>query len=746
LIGVWLAVPADRRPQIRAKDPGEEVVTTGESVGRCFTVAVLGCVVGVLGCARPPVAEVYPEVAEYDGREIAELSFENTEPFSADTLEDLTETHETDCSLLFLPFCIPGTDIGRRVGRVDMRTVGADLARLGGFYRQNGYFGTRVVPEIEELEDEDDAVRFRFVVRRGDGIVLDSVVVEGTEGIADPDSLEAELPLQAGELLDLRKFVASADTVVEALRRGGHAYAEVLRNYAVDTIQDRATVWLLAVPGPRVVVDTIMVTGLEELDRSDIMRQLTFRSDDLLRLRDLRSSQRNRDELQLIRFASFSVAPDSVQLTPEDSTTATVRVAIVEAPEHVVEAQAGFGTVDCFRVRGQWTDRSVLGQGRQLTLTGSLSRIGLGNPVRGLENSLCAGGKDREIAPDLDYRVAADFTQPYFLAPTNQLAATAYAERQSEPDLYSREATGVRFAVSHRFRPRETVSGALEVERRSTEATPELYCLELLACGDDVIDRLSGPRWRNALGATWLRDRGNSAVNPTSGYVLRSNLLWSTGLLGSDYDFLRADLESAVYRPVGNGWVLAAFARFGSFLTQATLGFDDFVPPEERFFAGGANSVRGYDRLRLGPGLYLVDNDTIPPEEVADPDELGVAFVPTGGTSLGVVSTEARFPSPVLRDLLRLAVFVDAGTVGLEPIWKAGSQWRVTPGFGFRVTTPVGPARIDVGYNPYPRPRAPLYATDPDTDVLVRIREDFRADAPSTLSRFTLHIAVGQAF
>ncbi|NIS21679.1 MAG: hypothetical protein GWN89_17550, partial [Thermoplasmata archaeon] len=60
--------------------------------------------------------------------------------------------------------------------RLDTRTVGGDLTRIAALYRQTGYFGTRVVPEIDEIEEEDGAIHVRYVVQRGDGILLDSVV------------------------------------------------------------------------------------------------------------------------------------------------------------------------------------------------------------------------------------------------------------------------------------------------------------------------------------------------------------------------------------------------------------------------------------------------------------------------------------------------------------------------------------------------------------------------------------------
>jgi outer membrane protein assembly factor BamA len=711
-------------------------------------MVILVAIGAVAGCAKPRIAEIFPQVSEFDGREIEELAFVGTSPFSADSLGSLTETRATRCAFLGIaPFCFPGTGWGLRVSRLDTRTLGQDIARLESLYRRAGYFGTRVVPDIEEVEDGGGRIRIRLLVRRADGIRLDSLQIEGTEGILDPDSLERALPFQPGALFELREFVATADTVLEALRARGYAYAEVLRNYGVDTIQDRATVRLLAVPGPQVEVDSVRIDGATVLDREDVLQQLTFQPGAVLRLRDLRASQRNLYDLELVRFASVALADDSLQRTPEDRTKATVRVAIGEAPEHVVETEVGYASIECFGVRGQWTDRRVLSGSRQLTLSGEVSRIGLADPLGGLENSLCGQGGDTEIATSLDYRVAADLSQSYVLGPANRLSATLFSERRSEPGLFQRTAHGGQVTVTRRLSTRGLVTAGLSAEYLTTEATPELYCFEFRACGSDEIDRFLGGRWQNGLNASWVRDRANSAVDPSRGYVLRSSAAWSTPLLGSDYAFLRANLEGAVYRSMGS-WTLAGFARIGSFITRASLGPDHFIPPEERFFAGGANSVRGYDRFALGPGLYLYDAGEEPANVVPE-DTLSVSYFPTGGTSVGVLSLEARFPSPLLQDLLRVALFVDAGTVGLQPIWHLDSQWRVTPGAGLRIRTPVGPARIDLGYNPYPPAAASLYAVEPGLDGdLVRIADAFMPAAPGwlDLDRFRLHIAVGQAF
>lgn len=705
---------------------------------------------GAAACAKPPVAEVYPHVEEYAGREIEEVEFLNTAPFPDDSLDQLTETEATRCRLLgILPFCFPGTNWGLQRRFLDLAILGSDLAILNALYRQSGYFGTEVVPEIEEVSDDDGPVAVAFMVNRGDGVILDSVVVEGTEGIADPDSLEGKLPLQPGDLFHLGRFLASADTVRRALRVRGHAYAEILRNYAVDTIQDRATAWLVAIPGPRVVIDSVLVQGLDALSRGTALRHVTFEQGDLLQLRELTESQRNLYELELVQFAGVSVAPDSLQLTPEDSTTATVLVQVVEAPEHVVEASAGFGTIECFRTTAQWIDRSFFSGARRLSLTGSLSRIGVGEPTAFAGGSLCEAAGDT-VARELDYRLSGELSQPFFLTPRNQIALSAWVERQSEPGLYQRTSQGSRFNLSHRLGIREALTATIEAERRVIEAVPALYCYAFLVCQPEDLAALAEPRWRNALGASWLRDQSDNPVNPSRGYVIRSAAQWATPLLGSSYDFVRSNVDGAVYRPLRPGWVVATRLRVGTFLTDATIGAgDDFIAPEERFYAGGATTVRGFTRNELGPGVWLFRNrEQLQPEEV-DPLEVergDVTFIPSGGTSVAVANAELRFPSPFFGDLTRLAAFVDAGTVGLEPLWKMTSNWVVTPGAGIRINTPVGPARIDVAYNPYPEPRAPLFVPDPDTNALERIDRGFRPDGPGFFQRFRIHVAVGQAF
>lgn len=724
-------------------------------------VAVLPLLLALGGCsARTPGADRFPELADHAGSEVVALRFVAPAPFTADSLAELIETEATHCDWLGLGFCLPFTKIGEQTERLNLELLSSDVDRLSLFYRRSGFLGTRVVPDVE-LRGED-AVAVRFIILRGDSVLVDSLLIEGADSVLDTAQIRRELPLAEGELFNTDDFLASADTLLFALHERGYANAEVLRNYAADTVSDRATVWLVAVPGPQVRIDSIIVIGAGRLGRRDAVRQLAFREGDLLRTRALAASQRNLFSLDLVQFATVAVAPDSLQRDPSDSTE-TVLVQVEETPVYLVEASTGYGTVDCLRAQTRWTSRSFMGGARRLVLSGSLSKVGIGQPLDlGLASSICRAFEDDPFGDKLDYRVAADLNQPYFLSPLNRLNGTLFAERQSEPSLYQRQAYGAEAVLTRRLHLRDIIGFAVKAEYRRTLASDAVYCFALAVCQETELVGLGDFHWRNAVSASYLRDRADSPIDPRRGYVARAAFEYAPNFLGTKVDFARLTVDASKYVPVGRNWVLAGRLRLGDFLNTAHIIPDgdvspgELLPPEERFYAGGANSVRGYGRNEMGTeeasGVWVAEATRVTSAFAHAPKGYRArgtpVFVPLGGTALAVASVELRLPSPFLRELLGLAFFVDAGALSTGTILDIGLQdMRYTPGAGLRIRTPVGPARIDVAYRPHGERRAPLLAPDPlDPDRLIEVQDDFAPRETGLFRRLQFHLAVGQAF
>jgi outer membrane protein insertion porin family len=294
-----------------------------------------------------------------------------------------------------------------------------------------------------------------------------------------------------------------------------------------------------------------------------------------------------------------------------------------------------------------------------------------------------------------------------------------------------------------------TVGYGFSVGRTTADAA--VYCAVFTVC--DSTDRalLASSHPFGAVTISVVRDRTNSVLDPSAGSAVTAALLHASRLVGSDtlYEFNRGELEVARYYPVGRRGALAWRVRAGTIVParHITLASQSvrFVPPDQRFYGGGPNSVRGYARNELGPRVYVSDSFTV---QGADTTFLDIRASPTGGNSIFVVNTELRFPTPLFPDRMRVALFVDAGQVWERGELTSVSGLRVTPGAGLRFLTPLGPVRLDAAYNGYPAEPGPLYfQNNQDKTLTVVPGVTLSPGLPHGFwRRVVVQFAVGQAF
>ncbi len=168
-------------------------------------------------------------------------------------------------------------------------------------------------------------------------------------------------------------------------------------------------------------------------------------------------------------------------------------------------------------------------------------------------------------------------------------------------------------------------------------------------------------------------DRDN-IFSPARGIYLTGNAKFAGGAFGGDKDFFKFRGRASKYFGLWNRSVLELKGRVG--LADAYSDTEN-VPIYERFFVGGANTIRGYEERMVGP----IDEDS------DDKD-------PLGGNSMLIGNIEYTYP---LLDFLRLAGFYDTGNAWrkLGDIGRSGFKSGV--GLGLRIKTPIGPIKLDYG-------------------------------------------------
>src|SRR6266699_2008657 len=511
-------------------------------------------------------------------------------------------------------------------------------------------------------------------------------------------------------------------------------------------IHEGDPVRLEAVPGPRIWVGDVVIQGLQRMDTASVWRMLSVKPGDLFQQDRLYLSQRDLYDMGVFRSVNVLLADSLPPAAPGD-TLGRVVVRLVEGPGHRVLGGMGYGTIDCFRLQGGWTAYDFLGGARALDLTASVSKLGAGAPTDvGFRNNVCESIQSDATSDTVNYNVGLTLRQPTFFSPRHTARLGVFAERRSEFKTYTRQDVGVNPAVTLNARRNipTTIGYAISVGR--TTADPAVYCTRFTVCTEADQAALASSRRFAAVTVSAVRNRVNSVLDPTRGDLVTVGLMHASSVVGSDtlYDFNRGELEVARYYSLGRRGVFAWRARAGAIVPgrQITLASQSvqFVPPDQRFYGGGPNSVRGYARNGLGPRVYVTtDSITLP----------DVRAAATGGNSILVFNTELRFATPLFPDRMRVAVFVDAGQVWERGVQTSVHGMRVTPGAGLRFTTPLGPVRIDAAYNDYAAEPGPLYFLNTTDQSLTVVHPGvpYAPPRPATFwRRVFVQFAVGQAF
>jgi outer membrane protein assembly complex protein YaeT len=608
-----------------------------------------------------------------------------------------------------------------------------DRVRLEIFYRKHGYYQVNVDTLVRFIRP--GVVAVTFAIREGSPVVIDSLALSGLTGVRDSLKIVRELPVRArgpgrrnaDTLFDRYAIDATRDTLQRRLRSFGYPFAQVLENYTVDTTARASSVEFHVIPGAFATIGSITITsenvkGKKPQIPDNVARSLTgLKIGEPYRAPDLIKAQRNLYETDAYRRVEYSVTPDSVGPAVRD-TQVDVNMKLQEDYIHSARAGAGYGTIDCFRLQGQYVDKNFLDDARHFDLTAGVTKIGIGYPLGGLRDSFCAPARGDIYSDSLNYHVAATIRQPSLFGARVFPTLTLFSERRSEYNAYIRSTpVGLTGTLTLPEGPFSFIP-QYSLQYGRTSASPALLCAVFNLCVAADQATFQKLQTLSIVGGTAVFDTRNNALLPSRGVYITSSITHSgTEILSSKYQqFTKITGNAAVYFDLAHtGNVLALRASAGTiFGTYTESDGAAFVPLDQRLYAGGPTTVRGFPQNQLGPVVYVTTNVDSAGTKTCKTcwsiqQTLPVRVVPTGGNLSEVGNAELRLKSPFLPQYVGWNVFVDVGRVQPEvqnaELDRQFQNFKATPGVGLQLLTPIGPLRVDVGYNSYPQPFGPAY-------------------------------------
>ncbi|UCF67547.1 MAG: translocation/assembly module TamB domain-containing protein [Acidobacteriota bacterium] len=515
------------------------------------------------------------------------------------------------------------------------KLVGEDLAAIRTLYESRGYLEADVTSRVR-FRGDGEAVVLTFVIEEGRRFDLGQVRVEGDwpEELGPATQRVLLTPGAAFLTADLERALQRLATDLD--QAGYYTAAVVIRPEIRESVVD---VTFGVQPGPKAMIESIQIEGLARTREKLVARRLQIEPGQPLSQRALRATERELFQLGL--FRGIEIVHEPLVSDPERH---IVMIQLEEISPLSLLTSLGYDTEEKVRVSASLSHDNLAGLGRTGALQGFVSdrrrgaRITLEDPYvrRARYEALLSLGIEEET------RDGFTVTSPGIAV---QLATRTDRSRRWE----------LRYQLD---------------DNRFKDVTLSAEVLE------DVLLTERGrldPIQLGSLSASWILDRRDDIFLPTQGWMGLSELGWWSDTLASEADFMRWSGQLAGYRRLGERWTLGGSLRVAA---AAPRRDTRRVPLAERLFAGGADTLRGFERDRLGP---------------TD----GPGGEPLGGEGLLLLNVDLRRR---LWENFELVLFHDRGNVWLDADQLSLDDLRETLGLSLRWRTPVGALRIGYGW------------------------------------------------
>lgn len=609
------------------------------------------------------------------------------------------------------------------------RLLEADAISMKNLYVSNGFLSATVDGQVEETnKGKNGDLIVHFNITEGKQTLVSSLQVEGMHALTEAEirGVLGALPGQPFSDINVSSdrdnvlalyynqgfpnatfsFTAEPDTSPEtkAAVAKENAQKEKLtgeaRKYSIERADPVKLVYKIE-EGPRIVVKRVFLTGYKHTRQRVIRREVKVKPGAPLREGEVVESQQKLYNLGI--FNRVTIEPQNANGSDPEK---DVVVLVEEAKRYTIAYGGGFevqrlaSTSDPTGGEIQAAPRGILEISKQ-NVTGRADSLALkirGSTIQG-RALLAYSAPNTFNVSKLSSQVTA------YVEKTQDI--NTFGQTRYEGNLQLTDQLTTRTSILFRYAFRKVTVSNLNIPA-------------------EEVPLFNQPTLVSQFGVTYFRDTRDNPADATKGSFTTADISVASTTINSSASFLRYFVQNSTYTPLSRNWNFARSIRVGvlqPFADTVSLTFPaptqaplpQVIPLPERLFAGGGTSLRGFALNQAGPRDALTG-------------------FPVGGQALLILNQEIRFPMklPIIGTKLGGALFYDAGNV-YSRASRVNIRWSPpkpvfvpaypgqppgpfnptrcianctnelnylshTVGFGLRYATPVGPIRIDLGY------------------------------------------------
>ncbi len=536
-----------------------------------------------------------------------------------------------------------------RRGTFKDEALDKDRQQIERMYKKAGFADVKVTDEIKRYKKTLEVI---YTIEEGRRYVLGVVKLSGN--LISPEAeLRKRLSQKTGDPYAEETVALDGNSILSFYRDKGYLKCQVEPVAVYNSGTNAVDLAYQIEPGPVIEIEGVDITGNTRTKDKVLRREIKIVPGDRFNGAKLRKSVENLRDLNYFEEVNVQPregsAPDKAKLTFDVTEKERTGNLLFGLGYSTVDELVGFVSVE--QANFDWRNPpSFVGGGQNLRVSAEFGGTRQGYSLSFFEPYL----NDWPVSFGFDlYSRTKDWSE--------------YTEERVGADLRF----GWRISDYWRFNLTPRMEN-VTISDVQSGAPPE-YLLE------------KGSNQQNSITAALIRDTRDSRLRTTTGTNQQLSLKYVGDFLGGDCDFWKTEYEFTFYRPLPKNAVFSAHMLL-AYASGLNKGTD--LPFYERYFCGGAKTVRGYAERSLGP-LYTGGSFD------------GVAM---GGNLMTVANIEVS--KPLYENILSLVLFADAGQTFLNSSTFDLSEIKVGVGVGIRVKVPLFaiPLKLDYGYALDPLP------------------------------------------